>query len=175
MTIDEPVLCYDDKNRTKFQESKSKPYTITLFIIVFLPKVSKRNKIKYKESCSKTLTSKSLKNTFEEVIFWYICRHVIRDFTKNKLLHKYYSQDFVHRYPTAILQKTSQKSYYFEYMNFCHGFPFFMDLVLTPYPSLHAKCCLAWQNMFTNDPLNNYANCFLIFCTEFQAKLSSEY
>ena len=35
LTIDKPVLYYNDKNRTKFQESKSKPYTIILLIIVF--------------------------------------------------------------------------------------------------------------------------------------------
>ena len=35
LTIDKPVLCYNDNNRTKFQESKSKLYTIILFIIVF--------------------------------------------------------------------------------------------------------------------------------------------
>ena len=35
LTTDKPVLCYNVKNRTKFQESKSKPYTIILFIIAF--------------------------------------------------------------------------------------------------------------------------------------------
>lgn len=140
LTIDEPVLWCNDKNRTQFQKSKSKLYTITLIITVFYLNYLKETNLKIKNSCSDCvkIIEKYLQGS-DFLIDLSTCNLGLYKKT-NSLLALF--KDYVHMYPTAILQKTSQKGYCFEYMNLYYGLLFFENFLLIPYPNLYGKCCL---------------------------------